>query len=286
MNSQRPRGFTLIELLVVVAIIAILAAILFPVFAQARAAARKTVALSNMKQIATAVQLYLQDYDEMFPRTQETLTPGEPSFISWWSTHYYQESLNPYIRNGKGGVNGSGQVTGRGSVWYEPSDPLKDEPAMWGSFTNNGLVTGVTRHLSDISAPASTVLSTLRSAQWKEFIGITPPTPLPTSDPNNPFWSSDWWDICINPWGKDSPQDGPYYWSKGKATPPCAKFPNDAACGDWDQGIDGRYTGTPNNKPRYGSGQTYNFVDGHAKWMPFDQTYKAANNNMWSTSQN
>jgi prepilin-type N-terminal cleavage/methylation domain-containing protein/prepilin-type processing-associated H-X9-DG protein len=62
------KGFTLIELLVVIAIIAILAAILFPVFAQAREAARKASCLSNLRQIGTAAMMYMQDYDEtIFP---------------------------------------------------------------------------------------------------------------------------------------------------------------------------------------------------------------------------
>ncbi|MBC7808436.1 MAG: prepilin-type N-terminal cleavage/methylation domain-containing protein, partial [Akkermansiaceae bacterium] len=61
-------GFTLIELLVVIAIIAILAAILFPVFAQARDKARQTSCLSNIKQLGLAMVQYTIDYDETYPR--------------------------------------------------------------------------------------------------------------------------------------------------------------------------------------------------------------------------
>jgi prepilin-type N-terminal cleavage/methylation domain-containing protein/prepilin-type processing-associated H-X9-DG protein len=63
---MRARAFTLIELLVVIAIIAILGAILFPVFAQAREKARQTTCASNLRQIVLATQMYLQDYDETF----------------------------------------------------------------------------------------------------------------------------------------------------------------------------------------------------------------------------
>src|SRR5690349_16808444 len=63
----RLTAFTLIELLVVIAIIAILAAILFPVFAQAREKARQAACLSNSKQIGLALLMYLQDYDEALP---------------------------------------------------------------------------------------------------------------------------------------------------------------------------------------------------------------------------
>ena len=66
--ARMKRAFTLIELLVVIAIIAILAAILFPVFAQAREKARQTACLSNCKQIGTGLMMYVQDYDETYPQ--------------------------------------------------------------------------------------------------------------------------------------------------------------------------------------------------------------------------
>lgn len=65
------RAFTLIELLVVIAIIAILAAILFPVFAQAKAAAKKSVAISNQKQISLGILMYTADYDDFYPRNDD-----------------------------------------------------------------------------------------------------------------------------------------------------------------------------------------------------------------------
>jgi len=76
-NRQTRSGFTLIELLVVIAIIAILAAILFPVFAQARAKARSASCASNMKQILTASLQYVQDYDETWPITVTNTTTNQ-----------------------------------------------------------------------------------------------------------------------------------------------------------------------------------------------------------------
>jgi prepilin-type N-terminal cleavage/methylation domain-containing protein len=79
---SRRGGFTLIELLVVIAIIAILAAILFPVFAQAREAARKSTCMSNQRQLALATLQYIQDYDEMFPGSDDK-SATMPSSFGW-----------------------------------------------------------------------------------------------------------------------------------------------------------------------------------------------------------
>ena len=82
---MRRRGFTLIELLVVIAIIAILAAILFPVFAQAREKARQTGCLSNTKQLGTASSMYMQDWDEqLVPTYQYDGASGVCANLRWW----------------------------------------------------------------------------------------------------------------------------------------------------------------------------------------------------------
>src|SRR6184192_1478744 len=85
LKRSRRTGFTLIELLVVIAIIAILAAILFPVFAQAREKARAISCLSNVKQMGLAHQMYWQDYDE---RTATSWSYGFPGEFSWYVQPY------------------------------------------------------------------------------------------------------------------------------------------------------------------------------------------------------
>jgi prepilin-type N-terminal cleavage/methylation domain-containing protein/prepilin-type processing-associated H-X9-DG protein len=138
MQQRRHSAFTLIELLVVIAIIAILAAILFPVFAQARESARMTSCLSNLKQIGLAMTMYAQDYDERFaPERIQNATPGtcpeccnpNSNIIGWRTVTY------PYVKNY--------------ALWQCLSNPNRDLPTEEGdknfkvSYGTNGELNGL-----------------------------------------------------------------------------------------------------------------------------------------------
>lgn len=111
MRIRKIMGFTLIELLVVIAIIAILAAILFPVFAQARERARSTQCISNLRQSATAVLLYAQDYEDTFPvNLYLQFSASGPCVFSFY------QSLYPYQKNG--------------DIMLCPSDGARVSPAL------------------------------------------------------------------------------------------------------------------------------------------------------------
>src|SRR5438477_467442 len=102
MIRLRPRAFTLIELLVVIAIIAILAAILFPVFIQAREKARTITCASNLKQLGVAIAMYRSDYDEMNPRYRFCPDlPGDPLCLA---------------------VDPPATLTGPHEIWWAPQD--------------------------------------------------------------------------------------------------------------------------------------------------------------------
>jgi prepilin-type N-terminal cleavage/methylation domain-containing protein/prepilin-type processing-associated H-X9-DG protein len=104
MKCQR-RAFTLIELLVVIAIIAILAAILFPVFAQARGKARQALCLSNVKQFALAFTMYAQDYDEtncplFISNGQPAGNMTDQNGIVWYNNYLsWQQLCYPYMKS-------------------------------------------------------------------------------------------------------------------------------------------------------------------------------------------
>ncbi len=139
------RGFTLVELLVVIAIIAILAAILFPVFSRAREKARQASCASNLKQLALAVMMYAQDYDDVLPR--HCYQPPNTRY-----TWLY--AIQPYVRNKH--------------ICQCPDNPeWKNESQYCGGYgynlstLPNGTVVGCTaRHLAQITAPASLLMIT------------------------------------------------------------------------------------------------------------------------------
>jgi len=111
---MKKNGFTLIELLVVIAIIAILAAILFPVFAQAREKARQITCVSNEKQIGLAMLQYVQDNDEYF-------CPANYGVGGWALEIRWYDMVQPYVKNGTSDSNG--HFYGKEGVWHCPSFP-------------------------------------------------------------------------------------------------------------------------------------------------------------------
>ena len=247
MNRMAKRGFTLIELLVVIAIIAILAAILFPVFAQAREKARQTSCISNNKQWTTATLMYVQDYDETFP-----LAYGQYAG-SWTPTDVVDAPYNWECTNGKCGPNWTSWT---GQYWVNSVQPYaknyqiaecpsaaKEFSAFAGvqgvgapgpvntSYTYNGLLHGYT--LSGVLTPASVPLVT-ESQGAGHFKGFNIANPL--------------LDCTVNPTG------------------PCTYQPTPATgCASGNGAMD-IWFGFIGSAGVHGHGQTYAYTDGHAKF--------------------
>jgi prepilin-type N-terminal cleavage/methylation domain-containing protein/prepilin-type processing-associated H-X9-DG protein len=170
-TSERRKGFTLIELLVVIAIIGILAAMLFPVFARARESARKIQCLSNVKNIALAIQMYLTDYDRFPP--DETRSDVINYFYSDGGTkgpggcgvcNYHQTcetigrpmDANPYLRapvildeyiRNRDVWKCPSAKTEKGACYIVPDyhpggwlQYMKDTEGMWGAYSPNGRI--------------------------------------------------------------------------------------------------------------------------------------------------
>jgi len=130
---MRRQGFTLIELLVVIAIIAILAAILFPVFAQARGAARKAACLSNLKQLGLAELMYVNDYDEAFTGGSTYLGVATGTLDACGGFRWWLDLIQPYTKSL--GV----KVCPSGKVRVSPFDPpLADIPGTAGNCDSGG----------------------------------------------------------------------------------------------------------------------------------------------------
>ena len=167
------RAFTLIELLVVIAIIAILAAILFPVFAQARESARKTSCLSSQKQNGLAMLMYAQDYDETYVQLSDWNQRVAPWHVTATSTNgipNWPSLIQPYVKSYELTEFGCASARYKRSPWGELADPSngnKPAPADKGPeysmnhlFGMNGPGWGsyVTTSLAAVQEPAQTIL--------------------------------------------------------------------------------------------------------------------------------
>ena len=245
------RGFTLIELLVVIAIIAILAAILFPVFAQAKMAAKKTQALSNIKNLGTAVQIYITDYDDTFPianiwnpQNDRTLynrfcpIPAEQAAaftdargINAFNT-FVTNSMRPYIKNE--GIYDDPNATATTSVYtlsIANGMPYQGVTANYG-YAYNGLLNGMSA--TAVAAPASLPIFTLdgnRKATGAWFA--------------NPYMG------CEN----------------AVRTLPCVYKPGHAACATTDNGSTSFFSRSSGGAgwSMYGGQWPISFTDSHAK---------------------
>lgn len=126
------RAFTLIELLVVIAIIAILAAILFPVFAQAREAARKTSCVNNLKQIGMGIMQYVQDYDETYPcNWYGGLWNSSPAV---GGPYKWMDAIYPYVKN-EGVYNCPSDASNR--KYINNTRLAAPGEVNWGSYVTN-----------------------------------------------------------------------------------------------------------------------------------------------------
>jgi prepilin-type N-terminal cleavage/methylation domain-containing protein/prepilin-type processing-associated H-X9-DG protein len=242
------RAFTLIELLVVIAIIAILAAILFPVFAQAREKARQITCVSNMKQIGTAILMYAQDYDETYPLGSFIL--GTATAATTW-----QDLLEPYIKIGAGATNVN--IVGRRDVglWTCPSigtapsnlpSAAGDAPFPSGDFTSNFY----SKAFSYVNN--SNLMPTMhRSALGLGWFPLGIQSLASVEAPANRVLAAEGQGYVGNTGGDDT--NGCVGTETGFPTLP------------------GRLLGRRENycaaRYRHSSGSSYVFADGHAKWF-------------------
>jgi prepilin-type N-terminal cleavage/methylation domain-containing protein len=241
-------AFTLIELLVVIAIIAILAAILFPVFAQAREKARQASCMSNCRQIGTASMMYVQDYDETFLLTDRNLVPvpqyTRPDGSTYTGVVGWTIQLFPYLKNLQ--------------VYTCPSDP--DPNFRYRSSSGDKY---------DKAVPSSYAPN---GEIYQRSSGKAPITLAEIKFPADTYWIAD-----VN--GSD-----PIGFQKGEATPITGpsvfnrlRFSNISHCG----GLDSSVGGQPGIKAgftnidkcaRHMGGNVIVFSDGHAKWEKWSQS--------------
>jgi prepilin-type N-terminal cleavage/methylation domain-containing protein/prepilin-type processing-associated H-X9-DG protein len=253
---KKIKAFTLIELLVVIAIIAILAAILFPVFAQARERARAITCTSNLKQIDLAMNMYVQDYDETFPCGW-----GGPAVDA--QKCMWRFSLQPYIQKYGDGSLYSQATGSTPGVLRCPDDPYAGvgfDPTSYGYNPGGGLANGwaqdaagngvfAGQKLASIYSPANLV-AFADAAQFNtpENKAIDPNFDVPGSGPNSSCGTADQGPFNMKP--KEWKEHGTV---------------------DWDFGIPGSFDfGSCQNNARRPAARHFGkfnaaFVDGHVK---------------------
>jgi prepilin-type N-terminal cleavage/methylation domain-containing protein/prepilin-type processing-associated H-X9-DG protein len=244
-SIRHSRAFTLIELLVVIAIIAILAAILFPVFAQAKAAAKKTADLSNQKQIGTGLMMYCTDFDDLFPRNDYT-DPARPS----WAAFTWREASAPYIKNGTPNVSWvNNQPLAMEGIWKSPAEPQN------GRYGYN-----VHRALMPNEYDWQLGNQYVIPSRGQNSVDKVSETMLMTTVGINPDWGSAALGMEVAWW-----------WHGGAQWPPIftglksgAQWDNDRAPCSWGGDLNPS-CGMP--RYRYTEGANVVWVDGHAKYV-------------------
>ena len=267
MNAgSKYRGFTLIELLVVIAIIAILAAILFPVFAQAREAARKTSSLSNTKQLGLAAMMYVQDYDEMYPcnswdtpyiptADHDSRSLVYPSAVQWpWR-------IMPYMKNKQILVCPSDPSAGKNGwrgYWAPPSPTCDDA---WGvptpiSYAHN-------QHLFGYGG-ATTIGQTGPgpscfgpAPDWAVFYQPLSLAAVPT--PASTYMLGDYGRAFMETWWVNNLRASAYT-DRFNASAPGGGASVDQSNATW------RARFQQDNVHRHQMGSNITFADGHSKW--------------------
>jgi prepilin-type N-terminal cleavage/methylation domain-containing protein/prepilin-type processing-associated H-X9-DG protein len=247
---MKNRGFTLIELLVVIAIIAILAAILFPVFAQARAKARQIACLSNEKQIGLGLMQYVMDYDNILPQADGT-TP---------SMYVIGARMMPYIKSF--------------GVFKCPSSPIAQGTVNLTQFSNGSM-------LPPNDGCIGVGVSTVGAA--KLYDDVYPVTDI---EANQSLWYGTWGNnnfkqpACNGAWGGFAAGDSyDVHWITSPSKCIFAiDFP--PANFDWpyQQWWSAHGAGsTPFG--RHSNGSNAIFLDGHAKWESFSVLYPEGTQN-------